>query len=32
MRQALAADVPSVVEVITDGRCAAPEPWTPGQA
>lgn len=29
LRNALAADVPSVVEVITDPECFAPEPWTP---
>jgi acetolactate synthase-1/2/3 large subunit len=27
--KALAADVPAVVEVVTDAECKAPEPWTP---
>lgn len=29
VRQALAAKIPAVVEVITDVRCPAPEPWAP---
>jgi acetolactate synthase I/II/III large subunit len=29
IRQALAAEVPAVVEVLTDVNCPAPEPWTP---
>jgi acetolactate synthase-1/2/3 large subunit len=29
VRQALAARIPAVVEVITDVRCPAPEPWAP---
>jgi len=29
LRTALAADVPSVVEVVTDTECKAPEPWAP---
>ena len=31
LRQALQADRPAVVEVITDVNCPAPEPWTPSQ-
>jgi acetolactate synthase-1/2/3 large subunit len=29
LRQALAADRPAVVEVITDVNCPAPDPWSP---
>jgi len=29
IRQALAANLPAVVEVITDVNCPAPEPWSP---
>jgi thiamine pyrophosphate-dependent acetolactate synthase large subunit-like protein len=29
IKQALAAEVPAVVEVITDIDCPAPEPWSP---
>jgi thiamine pyrophosphate-dependent acetolactate synthase large subunit-like protein len=29
IRQALAANLPAVVEVITDVKCPAPEPWAP---
>lgn len=29
IREALAAEVPAVVEVITDVNCPAPEPWAP---
>jgi len=29
IRQALAAEVPAVIEVITDVTCPAPEPWAP---
>lgn len=30
IKQALAQEVPAVVEVITDVNCPAPEPWSPG--
>jgi thiamine pyrophosphate-dependent acetolactate synthase large subunit-like protein len=29
LKEALAAQVPAVVEVITDVNCPAPEPWAP---
>ena len=29
LKKALAADVPAVVEVVTDAECKAPEPWRP---
>ncbi|HSB67990.1 MAG TPA: thiamine pyrophosphate-binding protein [Candidatus Methylomirabilis sp.] len=29
LQQALAADRPAVVDVVTDVKCPAPEPWTP---
>jgi thiamine pyrophosphate-dependent acetolactate synthase large subunit-like protein len=29
LKEALAANVPAVVEVITDVNCPAPEPWAP---
>jgi acetolactate synthase-1/2/3 large subunit len=29
IRQALTANLPAVIEVITDVNCPAPEPWTP---
>jgi len=32
LRQALAADRPAVVEVITDVNCPAPDPWSPEPA
>jgi acetolactate synthase-1/2/3 large subunit len=31
LKKALAADIPAVVEVITDVGCAAPEPWSPSR-
>ena len=29
LKEALAADIPAVVEVVTDAECKAPEPWRP---
>ena len=29
LRKALASDLPSVVDVVTDVNCKAPSPWTP---
>jgi len=29
LKKALAADLPTVVDVVTDIRCKAPSPWTP---
>jgi acetolactate synthase-1/2/3 large subunit len=29
LKEALEADAPAVVEVVTDAECKAPEPWTP---
>ncbi len=29
LKKALAADIPAVVEVITDAECGPPEPWSP---
>ena len=29
LKKALVADAPTVVEVVTDAECKAPEPWTP---
>ena len=29
LKKALAADVPTVVDVVTDPKCKAPEPWRP---
>jgi thiamine pyrophosphate-dependent acetolactate synthase large subunit-like protein len=30
IRQGLAADRPTVIEVMTDIHCHAPNPWSPG--
>lgn len=29
LKKALSADLPSLVDVVTDGKCSAPRPWTP---
>ncbi len=29
LKKALAADIPAVVEVVTDAECAPPDPWSP---
>jgi acetolactate synthase-1/2/3 large subunit len=29
LKKALSADLPSLVDVVTDGKCKAPSPWTP---
>jgi acetolactate synthase-1/2/3 large subunit len=29
LKRALAADIPAVVEVVTDAECAPPDPWSP---
>ena len=29
LKKALAADIPAVVEIITEATCAAPDPWSP---